>query len=174
MDNLKRGDVKIGFLAIGLVLIFTLISYALFVYTDGGSNMYPREDSSEKELQPLTIRKTAESAHSDAATYILYGADDLRTIWEMSFAGEYLPDVDFSNYMVVAAFLGERGTSGYGIEVTKAEESDTDVYVYVRETLPGPTCKVTEGEYAPMHAVKIVRSDKPVTFISDTKVTSCD
>lgn len=171
---MKKGEVHIGLLAIILIVGLALVSYFLYSYSGGGSNVYPRDEASEKALSFSTIRKSANSAQKTPATYALYGEDELRTIWEGAFDGESIPNVDFSKYMVVAAFLGNRSTGGYGIEVTEVKETTDELFITIQETIPGPSCNVSLGDTSPVHIIKLPRSDKTVTFVSASHVTSCN
>lgn len=56
------------------------------------------------------------------------------------------PGIDFTRDVVVAAFLGNRGTGGYGIGIIAAEEQVDSIVVSVKATLPGTGCIVTQAE----------------------------
>lgn len=84
------------------------------------------------------------------------------------------PDVDFTNEMVVAVFLGERATGGYGIKVTKVERIGRATYVHYttfsRGGGGGGGGVTTQALTQPHHLVKVPRHGGPVYFI-ETKVS---
>lgn len=78
------------------------------------------------------------------------------------------PDVDFRNEMVVAVFLGERSTGGYGIRVTKIERIGGATYVHYTTSSPqssGGGGFTTQAFSQPYHLVKVPRYSGPVYFI---------
>lgn len=162
-----------GLLAIGLIIALAIASYFIYSYSGGGSAPQSTQNDSEKSAPFATIRKSDQSAQKLPATYTIYGEDQLRPIWEGAFSDETIPDVDFSKYMVVAAFLGARSTSGYSITITGVKETDSEILVTIQTTIPGPSCNPESAKSSPVHIVRLPKSDKTVTFISATQVTSC-
>ena len=78
-------------------------------------------------------------------------------------------DVDFQNYFVIAAFLGEKATGGFGIHIENIAQSKTIIKVTINITEPGPGQYVTEGNTRPYHIVRVKKGDMPqmgnITFI---------
>ncbi|WP_347331553.1 protease complex subunit PrcB family protein [Marinimicrobium locisalis] len=82
-------------------------------------------------------------------------------------------DVDLSEQMVLGAFMGQRNSGGYSIEVTKAWESDEALHVKVLLTSPGPTCPVTLAITSPYEVVALPAVDKELEVHERTEVRRC-
>ena len=78
------------------------------------------------------------------------------------------PDVDFGERMVIAAFLGQRSTGGYNIQVEDIRENDEFMIVEVEIETPGDNCTLTQAVTQPHHVVVLDDSDKPVQFSETT------
>jgi len=77
------------------------------------------------------------------------------------------PPVDFSRDMVVALFMGERGTGGYEIEITRVERVESGLVVQYRRTSPDPGAMLSQALSQPFHLVKLPRNDGPVIFVAE-------
>ncbi|MGN6720357.1 MAG: protease complex subunit PrcB family protein [Candidatus Binatia bacterium] len=66
-----------------------------------------------------------------------------------------LPVVDFDKEIVVAVFLGEKSSGGYGVEISSAEVVGRSLTVFVKETSPKPGAIVTQAINQPFHIVRI-------------------
>jgi len=64
-----------------------------------------------------------------------------------------LPDVDFNICLVVAVFMGEQKSGGYGIAISKVEESQENIYIEFTETVPAPGAIVSQQLSQPYHIV---------------------
>jgi len=67
------------------------------------------------------------------------------------------PDVDFHREWVVAAFMGEKPTGGFLIEVREVTRRGRQVRVAVRQQEPGPHDVVTMVITYPGHIVAVKR-----------------
>lgn len=74
-----------------------------------------------------------------------------------------IPKVDFSKSRIVALFLGQRTSGGYGIKVKSVSEKGDKIYVTVEETKPKPGDMVTMAITNPFTIVKI-NSTKEIIF----------
>ncbi|MDF1615317.1 protease complex subunit PrcB family protein [Desulfurivibrio dismutans] len=79
------------------------------------------------------------------------------------------PAVDFSQRMVVAAFLGQRDTDGYQVEVVEVREREHSLMVTVRFTIPDDDCPGTETTTQPYRLVTIPQTDKVVGFTTEVR-----
>lgn len=83
-------------------------------------------------------------------------------------------DVDLEQQMVLAAFMGTRGSGGHSIEVTRAVETDSRVKAHVTLTSPGPECIVTMAFTSPYQVVALPRvDDKPLKIREREKTEHC-
>lgn len=83
------------------------------------------------------------------------------------------PTVDFSRRMVLVAAMGRRATDGFAVRIGSVFEDRERLYAIVTETSPGPGCVTTQALTAPMSAISIPLSSKPVSFIRRTENPSC-
>jgi protease stability complex PrcB-like protein len=74
------------------------------------------------------------------------------------------PPVDFSREMVVGIFMGERGTGGYEVEITKVERDESHLRVSYRATSPDPGAILIQALTQPYHVIKLPRDDRRVIF----------
>lgn len=75
-----------------------------------------------------------------------------------------LPEVDFRRESVVAIFIGQRPTGGYGLSVTELLLENNEVYLEVRLTQPSPGAMVTQALTSPWLMVRIQRPGVPVAW----------
>lgn len=84
-----------------------------------------------------------------------------------------VPSVDFDQDMVIVAAMGQRATGGYAITVDEVMVSDIGLFAVVRETSPSARCIVTQALTAPVTAVRVTRSDTPVSFEEEEEELDC-
>ncbi|MFU8819028.1 MAG: protease complex subunit PrcB family protein [Desulfurivibrio sp.] len=80
------------------------------------------------------------------------------------------PEVDFSQDMVVAVFLGERSTGGYSLAITEVRERSASFMVKLKATLPADDCVVSQAASQPYQMATISRSSKVVAFTTEAEV----
>jgi hypothetical protein len=76
-----------------------------------------------------------------------------------------LPEVDFSQEMIVAAALGTRATGGYNVLLTQATEDSNGIQIHVLETSPGANCFNTQALTQPIDLGRVDRREVPVHFV---------
>ncbi|MFC1959016.1 protease complex subunit PrcB family protein [Chloroflexota bacterium] len=82
-----------------------------------------------------------------------------------------LPEIDYSQKMVIAVFSGWKPSGGYSIEIAKVELAEDEIRVYYTETSPEAGQPVTEAETQPFDIVKIESTGTlPVVFIENNKI----
>lgn len=145
-------------------------------------------------LQPITYESLAQSAPEletiDQGAYggelvkgtrrVIRDQDAFATFWN-SLHGETntsVPDVDFSEQMVLAVVLGQRPTGGYAAEISSItwNTNPTVLRAFVTEIQPGPQCTVSQAVTVPYHIVKMetVDTDQIVFPDNGTQTQSCD
>jgi hypothetical protein len=68
-----------------------------------------------------------------------------------------LPEVDFKENTVIAVFMGEKKSTGYGIHITRVDDTGTKLYVALEELIPGKGSAVAEKVTQPYHIVVVPR-----------------
>jgi hypothetical protein len=77
--------------------------------------------------------------------------------------GDLVPNINFSNEIVIAAFSGEKPTGGYYINIDSVVKSGGNYMISIERTSPGEGCIVTQALSWPYH---IIRMEKvPITNI---------
>lgn len=69
-----------------------------------------------------------------------------------------VPEIDFSEKVVLAAFQGEKPNGGYAIEIEQVCKSGNTANAEVLNKVPKEGCPVTQGFTHPYHFVKVDRS----------------
>ena len=110
-------------------------------------------------------------AHSERGDYVIQTQPEWDDLWQKtSQSSSEAPDVDFNYNVVLAVYMGERGCSGYVIEILNIGENGAHRRVYIRETMPD------DGGLAvmiqPYHIVKLKRIPKEYVFIHTYEVHS--
>ena len=123
----------------------------------------------ERGLNFQSINRGVRSGHSGRKNYVISDSKDWESLWNVTTADPYtkptLPIVDLVNEMVIAVYLGEKPTGGYGIEITRVLDIGTYIEVHVEEYFPQPDSIVTTALTHPFHIIKIPKTTKEVKFI---------
>jgi len=120
---------------------------------------------------PVAFQTILAGAHSlaDTSTVVLVKSEsDWEKVWIQA-KGRIdplpaLPTVDFNRQYVVAAFMGERPSSGYHIEITSIEKRGEilDVFIKKYET-PGMLTVMT----SPFYLARLPRGDYELNVIEE-------
>ena len=76
--------------------------------------------------------------------------------------------MDFSREMVVGIFMGQRGTGGYEIEITKVERAGSELRVYYRGKSPDPGAMLTQALTEPYHLIKLPKDHGRLIFAPES------
>lgn len=121
---------------------------------------------------PVAFQTILAGAHSlaDTASVVLVKNEkDWEEIWIQAKGRlnplPQMPTVDFSSQYVIAAFMGERPSSGYHIEITSLEKRGNilDVYVTKYET-PGMLTVITN----PFYLARVPRGNYKLNVIEES------
>lgn len=104
--------------------------------------------------------------------------DSWRSIWAEIFKTyshvPELPQVDFTEEMIVVAALGGRSTGGFSIFIDGANEAGSGgTVVMVRAVSPGAHCGVTTAFTQPVDIARLPRRDGAVRFVDRAEVFDC-
>lgn len=104
-------------------------------------------------------------SHVEKANYVINSLDEWTHLLERSRLDvTKLPKINFTNYTVIAAFMGEQKTGGYSIEIKKIQDSGKEIIVYIKERAPAKGAITTMILTQPYHVVKVKKIAKPVVF----------
>ena len=133
------------------------------------------EPYSQIEFQ--TIEKGFFSGHKKAAYYVIENEDEWADIWNQHQRFRWPkippPEVNFSETMIIAVFMGEFNTGGYGIEIKNILDMNESVLVKIEKTYPGRRCVVTLAVTEPFHIVRVERIEKKIEFYTYERIYEC-
>src|SRR3989338_3124117 len=90
-----------------------------------------------RKLSLEDIAKGEYSGHELKQVYVVQDKATWKKLWKITYAPEpkkpRLPSIDFSSFMVVAAFMGKKTCEGHSISIDEAIEKDEFFVVIVRE-----------------------------------------
>ena len=162
-DNEKRPTPR----ALYLPLALTLFAFPILPSTIPGSSAARTQRAPQRAvnsfdktpvgqnsyLQPGAIKVLAEGYHSKITKPFVAVVRDIETYAVLSRLDENLPKLDsdfFKEKAVLAAFLGERNTGGYSVEITPSP-----IDVNVLEKKPGKGVMVTQMITSPFKIVSL-------------------
>jgi len=138
------------------------------------NNQLNDELSELRQIEFQTISKGYYSGHKNPAYYVIENEIECVVVWNQC-TRAFLPppEINFSNTTIIAVFMGEFSTGGYGIEIKEIVNLDESVVVRVEKTYPGEGCYVTEAFSQPYHIVKTGRIHKEMTFETVERTITC-
>lgn len=119
-------------------------------------------------LEFETVSRGAYSGHPEEGRYVVNSQAEWEGLWNrtnsITFPVPDLPEVDFSQSTIIAVFLGQRNTGGYGIEVVEILAQDGGALVRFHKTSPPAGSFVTQALTQPYHIVKVSKVEGEVSF----------
>ena len=116
--------------------------------------------SAQQGPQPAsfdTIGKHSLSGQREKQSYTITTREEWQSLWNLVHTHVIpkpdLPEVDFSQRMVIAVFQGEQNSGGFGITITDLIKNGKKLTAKVTEVSPGSTCGVTTALTQPYHIV---------------------
>jgi hypothetical protein len=98
-------------------------------------------------------------------------------IWRQTFARKSpmpkLPKVDFSQYIVMALFLGQKRTGGYGLQVRRIDSHPKSMVVHISLISPGKGCASTQALTQPYQIIELPATSKEILFQTTPRRNSC-
>lgn len=117
-----------------------------------------------------TLAKGEHSGMTKAIQTVIRTPEEWQKLWKEHGGPQVpappLPKVDFSREMVIAVYMGQQTSGGYGVEVTGVQAGDKGITVQVKRSQPPPGAIVTAVITEPFHLVAVRRSDLPVKFVA--------
>ena len=112
----------------------------------------------EKNIEFETISKGFYSNHKEPANYIINSEKELENF------GIKIPKVDFSQFSVIAVFMGEFNTGGHEIKIIEIVEKANEIDVKINKTFPKPGSLLTQAFSQPYHIIKTNKVNKKIVF----------
>lgn len=158
-----------------------IVSAALLITTGCGV----RQEAPDPEIPPTAVSvpfvslvqmqysNLEDEAHMVVRTRAEW-VDLLASATEGVRPAEDAPVVDFGRRMVLVAAMGRRATGGFAVQIAAVFEDRERLYAVVTATSPGSGCLTTQAFTAPLSAISIPLSSKPVSFVWRSSTLSCD
>ncbi|MEM6800309.1 MAG: protease complex subunit PrcB family protein [Bacteroidota bacterium] len=130
------------------------------------------------EVSFTDINKDSFSGLEQAENLLIDNTSDWAEFWSKAYSTQTpkpeLPEIDFSNKVVLAACMGSRNSGGYGIEILKTTMEGETVYVDVVQVSPGINCLSTMAIIYPYHVIELEKgSIKKAIFHVEERVNDC-
>ena len=177
---------KIRFLFTLILPIIFFLAFTLALNSSGQGA--PLDDNKPSQGEKVMEWQGSYGGFKEPTTMVIKNQDAWQNLYDAILNGEVAPMIDFSRFMVVSIFMGERMTGGHGINILRTEEIDeieimeyegkakgklksltqikrkTFVVEY-EEISPDPGQFVTMAITSPYHIKVVKKSDLPVIFI---------
>jgi|GEM_PF-5393851 len=114
---------------------------------------------SVRTLDFTTLQKGSYSGVTERKAVLIADPGTWSTQWQAHSAHVVpvpaAPAIDFSQYSVLAVYMGEKNTGGYAVEVAGVQLADGKLVVTVRQQSPGPGGITTQALTQPFHLIRI-------------------
>lgn len=125
--------------------------------------------------QPLTeIARGQHSGQTEARSELVTDQATFERLWRLNPGRFGLPAIDFGAQSVIAAWLGQRPTGGYSIEVERVVRDGDTLHVELVEHAPGPGCMTTQALTQPFHIVAVPAGAGRAEFTRRTVTVRCE
>jgi len=125
----------------------------------------------ETEVEFGTIAQGYYCGHNESGNYVIRDENEWGNLWDIVYSTTTpkpsLPEIDFSQYMVTAVFIGTKPTGGYNIEIIKIEEINTIFEIHIEEKSPDPDSIVTDALTQPFYIIKTKIIEKEIVIKKD-------
>jgi hypothetical protein len=115
-------------------------------------------------LSMTTIARNAQSGVDQARQVVVKTGDDWRALWKEHAPMKPLPEVDFTQSLVLAVFMGSQPTGGYMVEIRRVRAEPSGLVVEYAETRPGPADVTAQVITSPCHIVTVPQHAGTITF----------
>ena len=110
-------------------------------------------------------------------TLIINNREELIAAWSIFFV-KYdrkppIPNIDFENKTLIAAFLGERNSGGYSIKIKSILETKKLITIITEENRPGKTCLSSAVMIYPFQLIEMPKTEKEILFSKTVKTNEC-
>jgi hypothetical protein len=138
------------------------------------------QSNQDEGAQSIELTVLAQGSYSGVDTErfeVIRDESTFRSLWMAHTAGispaPPLPQLDFANEMVIAAFAGTKNTGGYSLNISSLVAESKKLKVILSLIQPAPGCMVSQVLTQPYVIVKTAKSPKPVNFDLSATTSSC-
>lgn len=153
--------------------MWSMLIVIIIAITSIGQGCFVLSGTTE-ETEELKIKKEwkgYQSGYTEPAKLVIQNEDEWKKVWPQVSSPQLpkpaLPEVNLETEIVIAVFMGERQTGGYGIEIRRVVKHKEEIVVHVEEQHPQPDSLVTMALTQPYHIVVIPKFHLPVRFTNN-------
>ena len=126
----------------------------------------------EQEVVWEVLAQGGQAVGVEAPNYLMVTDEaEFLSLWNRANGNQLtvppLPDVTFGRETVLAIFLGQKPTGGYGAEVRRIVREDRELYVDLVERVPAENAITTQALTSPWVMIRVLRADVTVTWFRD-------
>ncbi len=112
-----------------------------------------------RRLDFETVDKNVISGYTEKEAEFLVIADNETwyNFWQSYIQGQK-KDIDFDEYLVIAAFQGEKSTGGYGISIKEISQTGAVIDIIIEFIEPKKGEIVTQASTQPYHIIKLEKA----------------
>lgn len=126
------------------------------------------QDMKSTEIRFDSLAAETQSGIENPQNIVIQSQGKFKELWDSvyknSLPAPSVPEVDFEKCTIIAVFMGQKPTGGYGINITKIEEYEKSIVVTIKETTPEEGSMLFQVLTSPMHIVKIAKTNKDIVF----------
>ena len=113
---------------------------------------------------------------ANRTNYRITSTYDLETLWPLIYGDRdapAIPNVDFSNYEVLALFDGTHSTDGYGIQALELSDQDPVRTLTIEHLSPAANCATTAGLTEPFEIIEVPKTTYTLAHIDQMGTSTC-
>jgi PrcB C-terminal len=160
---------------VGVALLVVAVGAGVFFFSrEAAPTSAPIVETKQVAVEvPFTeLARGAQSTIDKRTNYIITSPEQFRDLWGLVGAKGRIPDVDFSKSAVAAVFAGEQPTGGYGIAVSRVEDTSARK-VLVTLTQPDNGCALKKATTTPYQIVELPNTTLQLTHEDISTTTGC-
>jgi len=159
------------------VAIILSIVIGGYLFMNGGAEFNP-PPGAVIETTDSSILIVAEGQYSGSidrrTNFRIQTEAEFQELWSMVHGqGADAPNVDFSEFEIIAVFDGTHSSGGYDVDITDVTDANGVRTVYILRQSPGENCVVTDAITSPFQIVRVSKSPLPITKEEETRVSQC-
>lgn len=141
----------------------------VFVQTDIGTDQAAFRPAPTQLTWEIVARGNQATGVQGRRYQLITNQQQLTSLWALAHASQLQPPpaprADFQRETLVAIFMGQQPTGGYGVEVVRVSEEGGDLYLDTRFTQPAAGAITTQALTSPWVIVRVLRGGYQVAWI---------
>lgn len=161
-------------LIVGIIIAAVISLFIIFNFTSIFRYDYTQPVDSVNYIPFITLQKGSYSDVSSEQTRIINSSAEWADLWTQMFPTQMIASaVDFEDRIILAAFLGQKMTGGYSVEIYRITETQNSLEVDIIRKSPGSNCMLSQSISSPYHIVELDRTKKKINFNFESEIIDC-